>query len=262
MTVEGRSGVTSADGRYKFTGKERDLETSYDYFGARYYDARIGRSLQADPLAEKYQAWSPFGYAAANPLRLLDQDGKEIENAFKNSNSPEYKYVERFLSEVRRSAVGNELYKYLDDLDERISVGIGMILDKELAKTAVALTGSDIWTAFFGASVTLDRYKIEIEGRDPVQILIHEFAHARLAKLQPFLTNLITNDERTYILEPYSWEYEMRYLDEKNREEDKSRKDAADEEDEGNKNSAQGTANNPWSAWLRSRWDIFDPSKR
>ena len=29
------------DTRYKFTGKERDVETGYDYFGARYYDSRI-----------------------------------------------------------------------------------------------------------------------------------------------------------------------------------------------------------------------------
>ena len=30
------------DERFKFTGKERDAETSYDYFGARFYDHRKG----------------------------------------------------------------------------------------------------------------------------------------------------------------------------------------------------------------------------
>lgn len=29
--------ATGDDERYKFTGKERDEETGYDYFGARYY---------------------------------------------------------------------------------------------------------------------------------------------------------------------------------------------------------------------------------
>ena len=29
--------------KYKYTGKELDKESFYDYFGARYYDARIGR---------------------------------------------------------------------------------------------------------------------------------------------------------------------------------------------------------------------------
>ncbi len=27
--------------RYDFTSKERDVESNYDYFGARYYDSRI-----------------------------------------------------------------------------------------------------------------------------------------------------------------------------------------------------------------------------
>jgi len=41
MGLDGRSGVVGeADARYKFTGKERDVETGYDCFGARYYEAR------------------------------------------------------------------------------------------------------------------------------------------------------------------------------------------------------------------------------
>ena len=40
--MEGRS-FDSAKSKHKFTGKERDKESNYDYFGARYYDARLGR---------------------------------------------------------------------------------------------------------------------------------------------------------------------------------------------------------------------------
>jgi RHS repeat-associated protein len=46
--------------KYKFTEKERDTETGYDYFGARYYDSYIGRWLSVDPLADKYPGWSPY----------------------------------------------------------------------------------------------------------------------------------------------------------------------------------------------------------
>jgi RHS repeat-associated protein len=67
---------SSVDGRYKFTGKERDTETTYDYFGARYYDARIARWLQVDPLAGKYVGWSPYVYVYNNPIKFDDPDGE------------------------------------------------------------------------------------------------------------------------------------------------------------------------------------------
>ena len=63
--------------RYKFTGKERDTETSYDYFGARYYDSGLGRWLTPDPMADKYPGWSPYNYCLNNPLKNIDIDGKE-----------------------------------------------------------------------------------------------------------------------------------------------------------------------------------------
>ena len=70
--------------RYKFTGKERDTETTYDYFsggmaspGARYYDSNLGRWLTPDPLADKYPGWSPYNYCLNNPLKLVDPDGND-----------------------------------------------------------------------------------------------------------------------------------------------------------------------------------------
>jgi RHS repeat-associated protein len=62
----------------KFTGKERDWESGYDYFGARYYDARIGRWGQTEPLYDKYLSYSPYQYGLLNPMKLVDADGKEV----------------------------------------------------------------------------------------------------------------------------------------------------------------------------------------
>ena len=62
----------------KFTGKERDQETGYDYFGARYYDSRIGRWLQTEPLYEKYLQYSTYQYALLNPMKLVDADGNDV----------------------------------------------------------------------------------------------------------------------------------------------------------------------------------------
>jgi RHS repeat-associated protein len=62
----------------KFTGKERDTETGYDYFGARYYDSRISVWLSPDPLFEKHLQWSPYNYVLRNPFVLIDPDGRQV----------------------------------------------------------------------------------------------------------------------------------------------------------------------------------------
>ena len=67
---------------FSFTGKERDKETGYGYFGARYMDHELMTMwLSVDPMADKYPSISPYAYCAWNPVKLVDPDGKEtIEN--------------------------------------------------------------------------------------------------------------------------------------------------------------------------------------
>ncbi len=62
-----------------FTGKEKDAETGYSYFGARYYDSDLsGLFLSVDPMADKYPSISPYAYCAWNPVKLVDPDGREV----------------------------------------------------------------------------------------------------------------------------------------------------------------------------------------
>jgi RHS repeat-associated protein len=65
------------DSRYKFTAKELDNETSYTYFGARYYDSDLSSWLSVDPLSDKYPALSPYIYSANNPVVLVDPNGMD-----------------------------------------------------------------------------------------------------------------------------------------------------------------------------------------
>ena len=66
---------------FGFTGKERDEETGYGYFGARYMDYELMTMwLSVDPLADKYQSISPYAYCAWNPVKLVDLDGMEIDD--------------------------------------------------------------------------------------------------------------------------------------------------------------------------------------
>lgn len=75
--MEGRCFQSTADARYKYTSKERDSESGYDYFGTRYYDARIGRWLCVDPLADKYPSFGSFNYVGGNPISQSDPDGAD-----------------------------------------------------------------------------------------------------------------------------------------------------------------------------------------
>ncbi|HPX46417.1 MAG TPA: RHS repeat-associated core domain-containing protein, partial [Bacteroidales bacterium] len=56
------------DSRYKFTAKELDNETSYTYFGARYYDSELSVWLSVDPMSDKRRWISPYSYCQNNPI--------------------------------------------------------------------------------------------------------------------------------------------------------------------------------------------------
>ena len=60
------------------SGKEKDAETGYHYFGARYYNSDLSLWLSVDPMADKYPSLSPYNYCAWNPMKLVDPDGMEL----------------------------------------------------------------------------------------------------------------------------------------------------------------------------------------
>ena len=65
---------------YKYNGKEFDNKKGlnwYDY-GARHYDAALGRFTTNDRFAEKYYSMSPYQYGANNPVNNIDVNGDTI----------------------------------------------------------------------------------------------------------------------------------------------------------------------------------------
>jgi len=60
---------------YRFSGKEKDEETGYSYFGARYYNPELSIWLSVDPMAERRIGWSPYAYCLNNPILRIDPNG-------------------------------------------------------------------------------------------------------------------------------------------------------------------------------------------
>ena len=73
-------GVFSSTGDaqpYKYNGKELDRKGGLDWYdyGARMYDATLGRWHVVDPMAEEYYSISPYEYCNNSPIIYIDPTG-------------------------------------------------------------------------------------------------------------------------------------------------------------------------------------------
>jgi RHS repeat-associated protein len=95
---------------YTFSGKEKDSETGYSYFGARYYDSDLSIWLSVDPLASKYPSMSAYMYVAGNPVMLVDPDGRKIKPTNDDSKSKMWSAMR-----IAFHGLGNDLFNFNDE---------------------------------------------------------------------------------------------------------------------------------------------------
>ena len=63
---------------FRFTGQREQAELGLYFYNARWYDAALGRFIQADsivPQPGNSQAWDRYSYTLNNPLRYVDPSG-------------------------------------------------------------------------------------------------------------------------------------------------------------------------------------------
>ena len=96
---------------YQFNGKENQLDLGLNWsdYGARMYDAQLGRWHAIDPLAHKYWSYSPYNYVANNPQNNIDPDGKDIRE-----------------SRTRYDKDGNEMHGFFSHFRKAASVVVNI----------------------------------------------------------------------------------------------------------------------------------------
>ena len=173
--------VAGYDERYKFTGKERDVETGYDYFGARFYWATIGHWLSVDPMADKYPNISPYAYCAWNPIKFIDPDGRKIKIAGN--------FITRFLGQLGvlnyQGKVMSALSQ-LKDIDPEINQMISQLETSDVEYTIKPTTerpDGKNGNAYYSKEKTIyfdpnNNKRADGEERDAIVGLAHELGHA------------------------------------------------------------------------------------
>jgi RHS repeat-associated protein len=72
--------ISSNASPYQYSGKEMLTFNGYNMndYGARYYDAALGRWNVMDELSEKYHSFSCYNFVVNNPMKYVDPNGKEL----------------------------------------------------------------------------------------------------------------------------------------------------------------------------------------
>ena len=139
--------------RFKFTGKERDRESGYDYFGARYYSSSFSHWLSVDPLADKYPYISPYAYCNWNPIKYVDPNGKWLETAWDIAN-------------VAMDAVSLESNIKDGNFGAAMIDGVGLVLDLGAAILPIVPGGAGTAIkAYRTADKVVDASKVSKQGQ-------------------------------------------------------------------------------------------------
>ncbi len=185
---------TSYSARYTFSGKERDEESGFSYFGSRYYNSAYSIWMSVDPMSDKYPSLSPYAYCGNNPVIMHDPNGKDYEVVVDKVNktitikatyytNPNNK--DRVSQGVQSWNSQSGLYEYTTDGGETYSVNFNLkVVNRKTVNDIRESRGAWNWVATAdlddtkrgesdGVNIVIDNDNVKA----PIRTVTHEIGH-------------------------------------------------------------------------------------
>jgi RHS repeat-associated protein len=169
--IDKSQAASEIDVPFRFTGKERDVETGLYYYGARYLDSKTSRWISTDPALGDYVPGAPindeakkrngnlpgmggvfnvvnfhlYHYAGNNPVKYVDPDGQDVESVDQDQN-------EMFLSLITKIAGQGFYFDENNKLNIDADIDAGDNYSATARSQLTAAIGAHVKTAYLKAA--------------------------------------------------------------------------------------------------------------
>ena len=99
---------------------------------ARYYNSDLSIWISVDPLVDKYPNLSPYTYCADNPVKVVDEDGRDIWEVDEDGNIAWKSHSAKhqlFAVDKNGNRTGKSISMKNDDIVSALSQGTKTVLN-------------------------------------------------------------------------------------------------------------------------------------